>query len=178
MGVSNGSATLHSITDLTLAEVALLCRRVADNKGILPRVVADCSNLIYIFKGSYTPVEKSLANFFNKFTTAGIIVVPVCDGHVRPTAKQATNIRIASHKKTRITALQLRSQIQEIKDKLSTDDGTETVALHLELEKELRSAEKRVKQNETKSKDIIPPNFDVALADELCSHNAHNINGE
>ena len=117
MGVKNGSATLHSITDLTLAEVALMCRRIADKKGISPRIVADCSNLIYIFKGSYTPVVISLVNHFNKFTTAGIIVVPVCDGHVRPIAKQATNIRIASREKTRITALQLRSRIREIKDK-------------------------------------------------------------
>ena len=178
MGVKNGSSTLHSITDLSLAELAHICRRMADKKGISPRIVADCSNLIYIFKGSYTPVVISLVNHFNKFTTAGLIIVPVCDGHVRPTAKQATNIRIASREKTRITALQLRSRIREIKDKLSNNEGAETVSSRSELEKELRSAEKRVKQNETKSKDIVPPNFDIALADELHSRNAHIIEGE
>ena len=120
----------------------------------------------------------SLVNHFNKFTTAGMIVVPVCDGHVRPTAKQATNVRIASREKTRITALQLRSRIREIKDKLSNVEGSESVSLRLELEKELATAEKRVKQNETKSKDIVPPNFDIALANELRTRNAHNIDGE
>ena len=179
IGVKNGSATLHSITDLTLAEVAHMCRRMADNhKGISPRIVADCNNLIYIFKGSYTPVVKSLVNHFDKFTTAGLVVVPVCDGRVRPTAKQATNVRIASREKTRITALQLRSRIREIKDKLSNDAGTETVSSRSELEKELRTAEKRVRQNEAKSKDIVPPDFDIALAEELRTRNAHNVNGE
>ena len=179
MGVKNGSATLHSITDLTLAEVAHMCRRMAVNhKGISPRIVADCNNLIYIFKGSYTPVVKSLVNHFDKFTTAGLVVVPVCDGRVRPTAKQATNVRIASREKTRITALQLRSRIREIKDKLSNDAGTETVSSRSELEKELRTAEKRVRQNEAKSKDIVPPDFDIALAEELRTRNAHNVNGE
>jgi hypothetical protein len=92
MGVKNGSATLHSITDLTLAKVAHMCCRLADNKGISPRVVANCSNLIYIFKSSYTPIAISLVNHFKKLTTAGIIVVPVCDSYVRPTAKQATKV--------------------------------------------------------------------------------------
>ena len=35
-----------------------------------------------------------------------------------------------------------------------------------------------MKQNETKSKDIVPPNFDTALANELRTRNAHNIDGE
>jgi hypothetical protein len=178
MGVPHGSSTLHSITDLTLADLAHICRRMADKKGISPRIVADCSNLIYIFKGSYTPVVISLVNHFNKFTTAGLIIVPVCDGHVRPTAKQATNVRIASREKTRITALRLRSRIREIKDELSNTEETETVSSRLELEKELRTAEKRVKQNETKSRDIVPPNFDIALANELVARKAHNIDGE
>ncbi len=74
MGVKNGSATLHSITDLMLAKVAHMCCRLAE------------------FKSSYTPIAISLVNHFKKLTTAGIIVVPVCDGYVRPTAKQATNV--------------------------------------------------------------------------------------
>ena len=95
MGVKNGSATLHAITNLTLAEVAILCRRLADKEATSPRIVADCSNLVYMFKGSHTPVVLSLVNHFSKFTAAGLTIVPVCDGHIRPAAKQATNIRIA-----------------------------------------------------------------------------------
>ena len=50
------------------------------------------------------------------------------------------------------------------------------VSSRSELEKELRTAEKRVRQNEAKSKDIVPPDFDIALAEELRTRNAHNVN--
>ncbi len=181
MGIKNASTTLHSITNLTLANVGHKCRRLAEMKGISPRIVADCSNLIYIFKGSYIPVVQSLVNHFSKFITAGVIVVPVCDGLVRPTAKQATNVQIAQQEKTRIAALQLQSKIWEIKNKLAGNNNEEikkNVLLCVALEKELLSAEKRVKRKETQSKDIIPPNFNVALVDKLHSHKAHTINGE
>ncbi len=52
------------------------------------------------------------------------------------------------------------------------------MSLHVALEKELVSAEKRVKRNETQSRDIIPPNFNVALVDKLGSRNSRTINGE
>jgi hypothetical protein len=107
--------------------------------------------------------------------------VPVCNGPVCPTAKQATNVRTAQQEKTQIAALQLRSKIWEIKDKLADNNNEKiknNVSLRVALEKELLSAEKRVKRKETQSRDIIPPNFNVALVDKLHSCNANTINGE
>jgi hypothetical protein len=47
MGVKNGAKTLHSISGLTLADVALMCKGLATEQQILPRIVADCSNLLF-----------------------------------------------------------------------------------------------------------------------------------
>ncbi len=121
MNVAKGPLTLHSIVDLTLANVAHLCRPLAKKNGVpYPRVVCDCSNLVYIFKDSYTPVVILLANHFWKFTAARVVIVPVCDGNICPNAKQATNVRIAYQKKRRIFALQLHSRICEINEALLT----------------------------------------------------------
>ena len=88
MGIKKGSLTLHSITNLMLVDVAHICRQLAEKNDISTlKVVTDCSNLVYIFKDSHTPVAISLANFFHKFTVAGVIISPVCDGHVHPAAK-------------------------------------------------------------------------------------------
>ena len=56
MGVTKGSQTLHSIIDLTLADIAVLCRWLGDKNGILPRIVADCSNLVYVLNGHSSAV--------------------------------------------------------------------------------------------------------------------------
>lgn len=179
MGVKKGSLTLHSITDLTLADIAHMCRQLAPKNDIAaPRVVADCSNLVYIFKDSYTPVAVSLANFFHKFTVVGIVVSPVCDGHVRPTVKQASNIRIADQEKCRISALQLRSRMREIKASLTNNNTCPDESSKAVLEKQLGDAEKKLKKNESMSKVMVPHNFAEALANELCSRKAHSIDGE
>jgi hypothetical protein len=142
-----------------------------------PRVVADCSNLAYIFNRSYTPVTVLLANHFGKFTMAGVVIIPVCDGHVCPTAKQAANVWIADQEKRHISALQLHSRIREIKDVL-LEDNPANESSRADLEKELRSAERSAKINETKSRVVVPPNLDVAIGNELCSRNANFIDGE
>ncbi len=136
IGVTKGSQTLHSIIHLTLADIAVLCRRLGDKDGIPPRIVGDCSNLVYKFSGHSSAVA-SLANHFRKFATAGVIIVPVCDGRFCPIAKQATNIRIAAQKKSRIAALQLRSRIRELKEALSDNQTAND-----NLEKELRGEER------------------------------------
>ncbi len=178
MGVAKGSSTLHSIVELTLANVAHLCRRLAKKNGVpSPRVVCDCSNLVYIFKDSYTPVVIFLANHFWKFTAAGVVFVLVCDGNIFPTAKPATNVRIANQEKRHISALQMHSRIREIKEALVNNMALNDL-LHAELEMELRKAERRVKINKTMSKVVVPPNFHVTLADELSTCNAHTINEE
>jgi hypothetical protein len=137
MGVKEGSVSLHSITNLTLANLAHMCRWLAEkNDSTAPRVVADCSNLVYIFKDSYTPVAVLLANFFCKLTVAGVAVAPVCDGKVRPTAKQATNIQNANQEKSCIVALQFCSRIRVIKDALSEINSMDE-SLTAILEKQL-----------------------------------------
>jgi hypothetical protein len=64
----------------------------------------------------------------------------------------------ADQEKNCITALQLRSRIQEIKDALS-ENNTPDDSSRASLEKELSVVEKKVKANESKSKVLVPPKF-------------------
>jgi hypothetical protein len=103
-----------------------------------------------------------------KIATARVIVVPVCDGRVCQIAKQATNIWIATHEKSRIAALQLQSQICELKEALSDNQTANE-----NLEKDLRASERRVKINKTKSSGGIPPNFDISLEESYGNADDH-----
>jgi hypothetical protein len=47
MGVKNGAKKLHSVTGLSLTDVAVMSKGPTSEKQILPRIVADCSNLLF-----------------------------------------------------------------------------------------------------------------------------------
>jgi hypothetical protein len=99
-----------------------------------PRVVAE---------DNYTlPVAVLLANFLHKFTVAGVVVVPVCDGNIRQLAKQATNIWIAGQEKSCISALQLCSRIRGINDALSDNNSMDESSTAMMM-KQLQTAEKK-----------------------------------
>jgi hypothetical protein len=172
MGVNDGAKVLHSITDLSLSDVAAMCRGIAVERGVdKPRVVADCNNIVYVFfSKSSSIVLSAVANHLMKWASTGIVMVPVCDG-IRPVCKQATNQRIAASEKNRIKAFVLRKQIREAKERLIREkfnQGERTA-----LSKEISKMQRGCKSCETKSTVKIPNDYAIGLKDELFNCGGH-----
>ena len=79
MGVKNGAKKLHSVTGLSLTDVAVMSKGPTSEKQILPRIVADCSNLLFLFS-KCTSVVSTVASHLSRIAATGVIMVPVCDG--------------------------------------------------------------------------------------------------
>ena len=106
MGVKHGRDVLHSLDELSIRDVADICKRMAHAEKITAPVVdADCSNLRFRVG---TRDARAVANHLTKWAHYGLHMTSVCDGDVRPKCKQATNERKASREKDRIKAHQLR----------------------------------------------------------------------
>jgi hypothetical protein len=94
IGVKNGAKTLHYVTGLSLTDVAVMSKGLASEKQILPRIVADCSNLLFLFS-KCTSVVSAVAGHLSRIAATAVAMVPVCDGAIFPISKQATNKKIA-----------------------------------------------------------------------------------
>jgi hypothetical protein len=90
MGVKNGAKTLHSVTGLSLTDVAVMSKGLASEKQILPRIVADWSNLVFLFS-KCTSIVSAVSGHLSRMAATGVVMVPVCDGAICPISKQATN---------------------------------------------------------------------------------------
>ena len=89
MGVKHGRDVLHSLSGLTLRDVADICKVMASNKKqSLPVVDADCNNLRFRVSSKDA---RSVANHLSKWALHGLRVTPVCDGDICPVCKQASN---------------------------------------------------------------------------------------
>mmetsp|Transcript_32183 Transcript_32183/g.58994 ORF Transcript_32183/g.58994 Transcript_32183/m.58994 type:complete len:238 (-) Transcript_32183:122-835(-) len=76
-----------------------------------------CSNVCF-------KVGKSvacLASFLMRWAQAGLRIVPICDGKVRPISKQATKKRRADRDKNRIKAFILRKNLRELRRRVYCD---------------------------------------------------------
>ena len=164
MGVKNGSKTLHSVTGLTLADVAQMCKGLAAEQQILPRIVADCSNLLFVFS-KCTSAVSAVAGHLSRIAATGVVMVPVCDGPIRPISKQATNKRIAEKELSRIKAYHCRAKVVELKNRLVQE------SLNQEerdaITGEIRKFDTQMKRNETQSQCRMPNNFASQLEYEL-----------
>ena len=148
MGVKNGAKTLHSISCLTLADITQICKGLAAEQKILPRIVADCSNLLFIFS-KCTSAVSAVASHLSRIAATGIIMVPVCDGPIRPISKQATNKRIADKELSRIKAYHCRAKILELKNRLIQESLNQNQ--RDATAGEIRKLDAQMKRNETKS---------------------------
>ena len=156
MGVKNGSKTLHSVTGLTLVDVAQMCKGLAAEQQLLPRIVAECSNLLFVFS-KCTSVVSAVAGHLSRIAATGVVMVPVCDGPIRPISKQATNKRIADKELSRIKAYHCRAKVVELKNRLVQE------SLNQEerdaITGEIRKFDTQIKRNETQSQCRMPNNF-------------------
>lgn len=175
MGVKNGAKTLHSISGLTLADVAQMCKGLAAEQQILPRIVADCSNLLFVFS-KCTSAVSAVAGHLSRIASTGVVMVPVCDGPIRPISKQATNKRIADKELSRIKAYHCRAKIAELRNRLIQE------SLNQEerdaISGEIRKLGGQMKRNETQSHCRMPKDFAGDLEYELSHSNAHIVDEE
>ena len=174
MGVKNGSKTLHSVTGLTLADVAQMCKGLAAKQQILPRIVADC-NLLFVFS-KCTSVVSAVAGHSSRIAATGVVMVPVCDGPIRPISKQATNKRIADKELSRIKAYHCRDKVVELKNRLVQEslNQEERDAITGEIQK----FDTQMKRNEMQSQCRMPNNFASQLEYELNHSNAQAVDEE
>ncbi|KAL3771525.1 hypothetical protein ACHAWU_003700 [Discostella pseudostelligera] len=175
MGVKNGAKTLHSVTGLTLADVAAMGKGLANEKQIMPRIVADCSNLLFVFS-KCTSVVSAVAGHLSRIAASGVIMVPVCDGAIRPISKQATNKRIADKELSRIKAFHCRTKMIELKNRLVQESLSQVERDAITAE--IRQQDTKMKRNETQSQRAMPQNFANDLEYELSHSNAHSVDEE
>ena len=111
MGVKSGSQVLYSIIGLQRGDVADIAHGLARDRNMeSPTIDVDCSNVCF-------KVGKSvhvLANFLIKLAQAGLRIIPICDGKVRPKSKQATNKRIADREKKTILVSILKMELRKL----------------------------------------------------------------
>lgn len=175
MGGKSGSAALHSIKTSSLTDVVDICNGLATELGMdRPRVVADMSNIAYIFSKS-SSVIASVANHLVKWAGLGLIMAAVCDG-IRPICKQATNQRIANKEKSRIKAFNIRKDIRIAKQRLINEAMTQDQ--RTTLIKNINKMETQCKSCETQSRSKIPKNFAQELEHELTEMGAHSSDSE
>lgn len=151
---------------MSLHDVGAVGKGIADELKLdKPRVVADCNNIVYVFAKA-TSCVLAVANHLMKWASTGIVMVPICDGVVRPVCKQATNQRIATSEKHRIKAFVLRKAIRRAKWRLINNklDADERVA----LENEIKKLETKCKSNETQAAGKVPKNFPAELVNGEC----------
>ena len=84
-----------------------------------------------------------------RIAATGIIMVPVCDGPIRPISKQATNKRIADKELSRIKAYHCRAKILELKNRLIQESLNQNQ--RDAIAGEIRKLDAQMKRNETKS---------------------------
>ena len=172
MGIKDGKQVLSSITQLSIFDVACMAKGVANERGMdSPTIVADCSNIAYVFSKAAS-ITVSVVTHLVKWANTGLIVIPVCDGHIRPVCKQATNERIANSDKKRIKSYKQRKAIRKAKQQLISDPMDESQ--RQSLQKEITKMERSCKTNDTQSRSIIPKNFAEEMTRELYETAAHS----
>lgn len=163
MGVKHGRDVLHSLDELSIRDVADICKRMAHEEKITAPVVdADCSNLRFRVG---TRDARAVANHLTKWAHYGLHMTSVCDGDVRPKCKQATNERKASREKDRIKAHQLRIEILALNRKLKFDALSDNERMLVQTDVATRT--KSMKSKEKQSQNSAPANFNKQLVEEL-----------
>jgi hypothetical protein len=73
MGVKSGGKTLHSISGMTINDLAESLKGYAKQQGTnRPIVMVDCNNLLYIFSQAKNAVVEAVVNHLIKFLIMGL----------------------------------------------------------------------------------------------------------
>ena len=106
MGVNQAAATFYSLSPLTRLDVGAIVRGLYEEKRMdegfnmtQPTIDGDSNNICHMVARKKPSKSEAVAEFYKKWALCGLAVVPVVDGDIRPTCKQASNERIASREK-------------------------------------------------------------------------------
>ena len=128
MGVKKGSDTLYHATRLTRANLGHIIRGLWDERKQSneqeflmnkPTIDGDSNNICHVIARKSELKSSAVAEFYKQWSTCGIKVVPIVDGDVRPTCKQASNERIAERDKNRIRAFLLLKEVNKMKSDIA-----------------------------------------------------------
>ena len=167
MGVNYGKEVLYSLSGLSRKDIALICRGLAIEHNMTDLSIdVDCS---YVgFKVGKN--AQSVANFLVKWSMYGLQMNPVCDGK-RPISKQATNKRKAEREKCRIKSHCKRLDNISLNSKLLCSELSESQ--RNDIREQIATNQRTIKSNETQARNVMQPNFEEKLIEELDSTGAH-----
>lgn len=167
------SDVLFTLRNLSRADVAAVNRRLFEDirssdkhfKMSQPTIDGDSNNVCHVVARKSDTKSLAVGEFYNNWAYCGIRVVPVVDGDVRPTAKQATNERRANREMKRIAGHILVKESNKLRRDLAqglvpSDKVAETI-------KELSAKEKDSRSKLAQSEDLMPADLAEALEDVL-----------
>ena len=107
----------------------------------------------------------TVAEFYKRWSSCGIKVVPIVDGDVRPTCKQATNERIAQRDKSRIQTFMWLKEVNKLKSDISQGlVGCDELSA---VNERIAKIEKDSRNKLAQSEDLMPSDFAEALEEAL-----------
>ena len=172
MGATKGSHTLYHLNNLTLADIAAMTRGLFNEmRGLLglkmsmPTIDGDSNNICQTVARKSDTKSSAVAEFYCRWSHGGIQVVPVVDGDVRPTCKQATIERKGNREKNRIEGFMLMKEVNKIKSDIANG-----LVPSNELEEKCIMLFNKEKTSRTKlaaSEDLMPGDFAEALEDAV-----------
>ena len=172
MGATKGSHTLYHLNNLTLADIAAMTRGLFNEmRGLLglnmsmPTIDGDSNNICQTVARKSDTKSSAVAEFYCRWSHGGIQVVPVVDGDVRPTCKQATIERKGKREKNRIEGFMLMKEVNKIKSDIANG-----LVPSNELEEKRIMLFNKEKTSRTKlaaSEDLMPGDFAEALEDAV-----------
>jgi hypothetical protein len=186
MGVNKGSETLAHLKKLSRADVAAILRGLYEAKRSTnelnmaqPTIDGDSNNIAFVIATKSDNKSASLGTYYRDWAYCGLKVVPVVDGDVRPTAKQATNERIAKREKSRILGHVLMKEAHTLKRQLAvgTHSSEEAEKIRrLILDKERKSRNK-LSAAEAKMRADFAEALEDVLVNDLCVRSTNDAGG-
>jgi len=135
-----------------------------------PTVIVDANNIANIVGRKSGDVVVNVVDHLLDTAHRGMIVIPVCDGTSRPISKQSSNKSCATRVKSSNDAV-IDRQLLRGTNKQLDECGNEAECI--KLQETRKKLERKIKRAEKQSINIVPPQFDRLLQDELNKRSAH-----
>ena len=174
LGVKKGSDALYHATGLTRVDLGKIIRGQWDERRgskelgfdmSIPTIDGDNNNICHVVARKSEIKSVTVAEFYKRWSSCGIKVVPIVDGDVRPTCKQATNERIAQRDKSRIQTFMWLKEVNKLKSDISQGlIGCDELSA---VNERIAKIEKDSRNKLAQSEDLMPSDFAEALEEAL-----------
>ena len=128
MGVKKGSDTLYHVTHLRRADLGRIIRGLWEDRRAsneldfimeMPTIDCDSNNICHVIARKSEIKLAAVAELYKHWSSCGIKIVPIVDGDVRLTCKQASNERIAKREKNCIQVFLLLKELNKLKSDIA-----------------------------------------------------------